>query len=73
LQGKQSNQQIDAIARQVHTTANQLIDQINEFALENIGDLLIHVQDRTPLLEDEHLALLQQTCDLRSRSIPVAS
>ncbi len=72
LQGKQINQQIDAIARQVHTTANQLIDQINEFALESIGDILIHVQDRTPLLEDEHLALLQQTCDLHSRSIPVA-
>lgn len=72
LQGKQINQQIDAIARQVHTTANQLIDQINEFALESIGDILIHVQDRTPLLEEEHLALLQQTCDLHSRSIPVA-
>lgn len=71
LQGNNVNPQVDVIARQRHTTANQLFDQINEFALESIGDILIHVQARTPLLEDEHLALLQQTCTLYSQSIPV--
>lgn len=73
LQGKNVNSQIDSIARQVHTTANQLLDQINEFALDSIGDILIHIQDRTPLLEDEHLVLLQQICDLHNHSTPVAS
>lgn len=73
LQGKNVNPQIDAIARQGHTTANQLIDQINEVALDSIGDLLIHVQDKTPLLEDEHLVLLRQTCNLQHSSILVAS
>ena len=73
LQSKDVKTQIDTIARQVHTTANQLIDQINESALDRIGDILIHVQDKTPVLENEHLALLRQTCALQHSSVPVAS
>lgn len=73
LQEKNVNPQIDAIARQCHTTANQLLDQINELALESIGDILIHVQDRIPRLEDEYWALLRQICDLYRNSTPVAS
>jgi hypothetical protein len=73
LQNKDVNPQIDTIARQVHTTANQLIDQINESALDRIGDILIHVQDKTPVLENEHLALLRQACALQHSSVSVAS
>ena len=73
LQNKDVNPQIDTIARQVHTTANQLIDQINESALDRIGDILIHVQGKTPVLENEHLALLRQACALQHSSVSVAS
>lgn len=73
LQEKNVNTQIDAIARQRYTTANQLLDQINEFALESIGDILIHVQDSKPLLEDEYQALLQHICDLHSSSTPLVA
>lgn len=69
LQGENVNPQLDTLARQMHTTANQLIDQINERALDCIGDIVIHVGDRTPFLEDEHVVLLRRIDELHVNSL----
>ena len=48
------NSKLDALARSVHSTANQLIDQINEFGLETIGDTIIETSETTPSVIDEY-------------------
>ena len=45
---------LDAVARTVHSTANQLIDQINEHGLETIGDTIIETADDPPIVIDEY-------------------
>lgn len=45
---------LDGIARSVHTTADLLIDEINEFALLSIGDIVIEV-GKPPSIEEEDL------------------
>lgn len=66
LRGTDVKAQTDEIARRVYSTANQLIDEINEYALEWIDDLLIITQGETPMLADEHLESLQQLYTGRS-------
>lgn len=45
---------LDGIARSAYTTPDLLIDEINEFALENIGDIVIETGE-TPAIEEEDL------------------
>lgn len=45
---------LDIIARSVNLTANQIIDDINEFALESINDIVIDTTGEIPQLEDEN-------------------
>lgn len=46
---------LDAIARSIYSTANQLIDEINEFALECIGDIVIDTTNDLPQIEEEDI------------------
>ena len=48
------NSKLDALARSVHSTANQLIDQINEFGLETIDDTIIETAETIPSVIDEY-------------------
>ncbi|MBX3014194.1 MAG: TerB N-terminal domain-containing protein [Caldilineaceae bacterium] len=61
-QGDAINSRLDSIARQVHCTANQLVDQVNELALAHIGDILIITRDATPCWNEEYREPLQQLC-----------
>lgn len=49
------NTRLDAIARSTYITTNQLIDEINELALTNIGDIVIDTSAETPQIEAEDL------------------
>ncbi|MCB0108306.1 MAG: hypothetical protein KDE53_20435 [Caldilineaceae bacterium] len=60
LEGNNATKQIDTIARSVHITANQLIDDINEIALETVGDILIVTNTDVPVLEEEYIDPLTQ-------------
>jgi hypothetical protein len=53
LDGIDINQRLDAIARNVHLTANRLIDDINEFALDSVGDIVVDIIGDTPQIEEE--------------------
>jgi TerB-C domain len=48
LQGDASSATLDAIARRGYTTANQLIDEINAAALDQLGDLVIDASGELP-------------------------
>ncbi|HUN09887.1 MAG TPA: TerB N-terminal domain-containing protein [Aggregatilineales bacterium] len=49
---------LDGIARSAYTTANLLVDEINDFALASIGDIVVESGD-TPIIEDEDLESLR--------------
>ncbi len=55
LVGGDVSKQLDLLARTKHITVNQLIDQVNEAALEIIGDIIIVTNDETPTIEEEYL------------------
>lgn len=52
LSGDDIKIKLDGIARSTYTTADLLIDEINEFALMSIGDIVIESGD-SPAVEDE--------------------
>lgn len=45
---------VAAVARSVYSTTNQLLDEINEFALDHIGDNIIDISDDLPTLIEEY-------------------
>jgi len=58
LSGNEVKIKLDGIARSVYTTADLLVDEINEFALMSIGDIVIETGD-PPTIEDEDLESLR--------------
>jgi len=65
LQKEDVSRHLDALARAQHTTANQLIDQVNEVSLEIIGDIIIATNDDVPTIEAEYVEPLAQTFGVR--------
>jgi len=50
---------LNAIARSAYTTANQLVDEINEFALDSIGDIVVDTEPDVPQIEEEDIEGIQ--------------
>ncbi|MCA9334271.1 hypothetical protein KC963_04435, partial [Candidatus Saccharibacteria bacterium] len=60
VNGVDVNVRLEAIARKVHLTASRLIDDINQFALESVRDIVVDAMDETPQIEDEDVQGLIQ-------------
>jgi len=52
-------EKLDAISRSAQTTSNQLVDEINELALDTIGDNLIDATSSTPAPHEEYAPALR--------------
>ncbi|GEM_PF-1181384 len=50
---------LDTVARSSYITANQLIDEINTFALNSIGDVVIDTSSEIPVIEMEDIENLR--------------
>jgi hypothetical protein len=59
LVGEDVTARLDGIARSAYITSNLLVDQINEFALGSIGDIVIEAGD-SPRIEEEDWESLRQ-------------
>ncbi|MAS33615.1 MAG: hypothetical protein CL610_06400 [Anaerolineaceae bacterium] len=59
LVGEDVTARLDGIARSAYITSNLLVDQINEFALDSIGDIVIEAGD-PPHIEEEDWESLRQ-------------
>lgn len=46
---------LSAIARSAYTTPHQLVDEINELALDSIGDIVVDTEADIPQIEDEDI------------------
>ena len=55
VQGEELSIRLDAIARREFTTANLMIEDINAFALNSIGDIVIDTADEFPVIEAESM------------------
>jgi hypothetical protein len=53
LAGEDLLTRLEAIARTMNSTANQLVDDLNGFALDTIGDIIIDTSKSSPFIEDE--------------------
>ncbi|MBI5928212.1 MAG: TerB N-terminal domain-containing protein [Chloroflexi bacterium] len=60
LAGVDINARLEAIARGVHLTASRLVDDINDFALNTLGDIVIDSGADTPMVEEEDIEGLTQ-------------
>lgn len=60
LDGDQVAKRLDTLARAKQITANQLIDQINEIALETVNDNIIRTSHAAPAIEEEYVGSLRQ-------------
>ncbi|MEP7286686.1 MAG: TerB N-terminal domain-containing protein [Chloroflexota bacterium] len=53
------NARLDAIARSIYSTTSGLIDDINMFALDSIGDIVISTEGTVPYIEAEDMEGIQ--------------
>lgn len=60
LSGAEVQTRLDAIAKPLHKTGNLLVDEINEYAQESVGDIVVDTVENPPrILEDEQDTLAQ--------------
>lgn len=57
--GIEVNVRLNAIARSAYITPHQIIDEINEFAMDSIGDIVVDTEADIPQIEDEDIEGIQ--------------
>jgi hypothetical protein len=67
--GIEVNVRLDAIARSSYTTPYQIIDEINEFAMDSIDDIVVDTEADVPQIEDEDIEGIQALLAWASQNV----
>ena len=60
---------LTAIARSAYTTSHQLVDEINEFALDSIGDIVVDTEPDLPQIEEEDVEGIHALLEWASQKV----